>query len=106
VQEWDEIRRARLVKNEEAARGYNSRRAELEESAGADEDDMLPFLCECGDRDCVQTIVLSLEEFVDGHTKENRFVVRPGHVFPEVERVVAEGDGYWFVEKDPELMAS
>ena len=104
VQDWDEIRRDRLVKNEEAARGYNSRRAALEESAGCDEDEPVPFLCECGDRECAATVVASLDEFIEAHAKPNRFVVRPGHVYPEVERVVGERDEYWLVEKDPELM--
>jgi len=106
VQEWDEIRRARLVKNEESARSYNLRRAALEESAGADDDEPLPFLCECGDPDCVASLILSLDEYAEGHATPNRFVVRPGHVFPEVERVVAERGDHWFVEKDPELLTT
>ena len=106
MEDWEATRRSRLVKNEEAARGYNTRRAALEESAGAEDDEPVPFLCECGDRECAATVVLSLDEFVEAHTKPNRFVVRPRHVYPEVERVVGECDEYWLVEKDPELMAA
>jgi hypothetical protein len=104
VEAWDDTRQSRLVKNEEAARAYNSRRAAIEEAAGAEDEEPLPFLCECGDRDCVATVVLSLDEFVDAHRPSNQFVVRPGHVYPEVERVVADRDDYWLVQKDPELM--
>lgn len=106
MQDWDETRQQRLVKNEQAARGFNRRRESLEQSAGVDEDEQVPFLCECGDRECVETLALSLEEFDDAHSKPNRFVVRPGHVFPEVEEVVERRELYWLVEKNPELMTT
>ena len=46
---WESVRRDRLVKNELAFRDHNNRRAGVEEQAGDDvEDELVPFVCECG----------------------------------------------------------
>jgi hypothetical protein len=59
------------------------------------------FLCECADRNCVEHVFMTLEEYERVRRVATRFLVLPGerHVFPEVERVVEEHDGYVVVEK-------
>lgn len=61
--------------------------------------DLAPFLCECGDDRCTQTIRLTLEEYEEVRGRPGRFVVVPGHVILEVERVVEAGERYEVVEK-------
>lgn len=96
--QWDELRRRRLAKNESAFRDHNNRRVAFEEqTTGGDEP--VPFVCECGDPDCVDGLELSVAEFVAAHSAPNRFIVKPGHVFPDAERVADRREPYWIVEK-------
>ena len=54
--------------------------------------------CECGDAACVQLVEIAAESYEIVRSHPRRFVVAPGHVFPEVERVVSELDAYTIVE--------
>ncbi len=100
---WSDIRRERLVKNELAFRDYNNRRVTLEQQAAAvlDEDDRSPFVCECGDADCIGALMVTVAQYMEAHSAPNRFIVKPGHVYPDVERVASEHDSHWVVEKFP-----
>jgi len=102
----EELRQERLVKNEQAARAYNNRRLEFELEDAADEDEDVPFLCECGDEGCAEAMEMTPEDFMAVHSAPNRFAVLPAHVLGEVEWVVETGDRYWVVEKRPSAMAS
>ena len=86
-------------KNEQEFRDYNNRRMQVETAAATDNDDLVPFLCECGDRDCVKALMLTPAEFMQAHTAANVFIVKPGHVYPDVERLVAQHDTFGIVEK-------
>jgi hypothetical protein len=97
--EWWEARHARLVKNEESFREYNNRRMAQEPVDEDDDEEAIPFLCECGDFTCVKALVVTAAEFVDAHDAPNRFMIVPGHVFEDVERVVERHDEYEVVEK-------
>ena len=95
------------MKNEQAARAYNNRRLtfELEDDTG-DDDEYVPFLCECGDESCAEAMEMSPDDFISVHSAPNRFAVVPGHVEGDVEWVVETGERYWVVEKRPSAMAS
>jgi hypothetical protein len=60
------------------------------------------FACECADSQCVERIFLTIKEYEHIRRIPTHFLVRPGHVYPELERVV-ETDGdesrYQVVEK-------
>jgi hypothetical protein len=49
----------------------------------------------------VERITLTLDEYEGLRAEPNTFAVAPseGHVFPEVESVVAQTERYWVVEK-------
>jgi anti-sigma B factor antagonist len=98
LRRWKQ-RRQRIVKNEQAFRDYNNRRLQAEEIAPADSEELLPFVCECGDEDCIETLAVTAAQFVEAHAAPNLFLVKPGHVYPDVERVVAEQNTYAIVEK-------
>jgi hypothetical protein len=97
--EWWAARHARLIKNEESFRHYNNRRLQSEPVQATDDDERIPFVCECGDMGCVQALVATAAEFTEAHSAPDRFMVLPGHVFDDVERVIASHDGYDVVEK-------
>jgi hypothetical protein len=96
--EWQEERAQRVVKNEQAFRSYNERRADLEREVLAS-DDPAPFVCECGDSSCTGALEMTMPEFEDSHRKESQFAVIPGHVLPEFEEVISEHERYWVIRK-------
>jgi hypothetical protein len=100
------LRQERLVKNEQAARAYNNRRLRFELDDEGEDDEPVPFLCECGDSACAEAMEITADAFMSIHSAPNRFAVLPGHVLGEVEWVVETGDRYWVVEKRPSAMAS
>ena len=61
--------------------------------------DVAIFMCECGHVDCLATVALSLEEYKRIRSNPNWFVVKPGHVIPELARVISEDNGFVVVER-------
>ncbi len=57
------------------------------------------FTCECADSSCTQQMSLSLGEYEQLRAGPNRFAVLPGHVYPDVERVVTDKERFVIVEK-------
>jgi hypothetical protein len=103
VARWWE-RRQRIVKNEQAFRDYNDRRLQHESVDETDDQEPIPFVCECGDKDCHQALVMTAAEFTEAHSAPNRFIVKPGHVYPDVERVISEENTFAVVEKQPSAL--
>jgi anti-anti-sigma factor len=95
---WKE-RKLRIVKNEHEFRDYNNRRLQAEDVPPTDTEELIPFVCECGDSDCIETLAITAAQFVEAHGEPNRFLIKPGHVYPDVERVIAEQPTYAVVEK-------
>ena len=56
-------------------------------------------LCECASRACADPIPLAPDEYEAVRAEPTHFLVKPGHVDPEIERVVGETDRYFVVEK-------
>jgi hypothetical protein len=98
LEDWDELRRVRLSKNEQAFRDHNNRRVEFERGTTGREEPV-PFVCECGDPDCVDGVELTVTEYTAAHSAPNRFVIKPGHIFPDAERLAERRDRYWIVDK-------
>ena len=88
-----------LPNDEQVQLKKGTRRLQLENADETDDEERLPFLCECGDRDCVEALMLTAAEFTEAHSAANTFVVKPGHVYPDVERLVAEHGTFGVVEK-------
>ena len=57
------------------------------------------FTCECADMSCVQPMDLTLAEYEAVRAEPNQFAVLPGHVYPDVERVVTENERFVVVSK-------
>jgi hypothetical protein len=93
--EW---RHERIARNEASFRLINERlEASLKQLPITPEPH--EFICECGLRSCEETVLLTVAEYESVRAQPDRFVVRPGHVFPEVETVVERHDQYLVVEK-------
>jgi hypothetical protein len=59
----------------------------------------LPFHCECGRLTCTDTIELHPRTYDEIASNPLRFIVKPDHRIPEIERVVTEHANYIVVEK-------
>ena len=60
------------------------------------------FSCECADTHCIEVVPLTVEEYEHIRRIPTHFAVAPGHVYPDVERVVETdgvGNRYEVVEK-------
>ena len=57
------------------------------------------FVCECADRECTDRLTLPQGKYEEVRRFPTHFVVVPGHVHSEYERVVEQVDGYVVVEK-------
>ena len=66
------------------------------------QDELLPFVCECGRPRCTGGIGLSVAEYESVRRDSTRFVVIPGHEIEDVEDVVERADRYFVVRKHPE----
>jgi 5-bromo-4-chloroindolyl phosphate hydrolysis protein len=55
--------------------------------------------CECADVGCLEMIDIRADEYEAVRAKPRHFVVAPGHIYPDVEKVVRESNGYAVVEK-------
>ena len=55
--------------------------------------------CECADTECIETFEIGPEEYAEVRANPRHFAVLPGHVYPDVERVVRAMDEYVVVEK-------
>jgi hypothetical protein len=62
-------------------------------------DEPVEVVCECGHRDCRETIALSATEYELVRQSPARFVVLRGHEMESVEHVVADKGEYLIVEK-------
>jgi hypothetical protein len=87
----------RVRKNEETfARANEQIRASAERY---NYDEVVPFLCECSEVTCTESVRLSLPSYRDARAHADAFILLPGHDDPSVEQIVADGTGYVLVEK-------
>jgi hypothetical protein len=90
-----EERERRAGKNQSLFREVNERERENDNGL------WLAFVCECADETCEEEIELTPEEYEKVRESATHFAVAPGdrHVVPDVERVLAQHQRYWVVEK-------
>jgi len=93
-------REERIGRNEVLFREVNERIEETQSGQGVA--GYFDFLCECGDKDCVEQVALTLAEYEDIRSEATQFVVRPGHEVPDIERVLQTGDRFSVVQKEEE----
>jgi hypothetical protein len=96
----DDLRDARLARNESVFRELNEEIEQLSdrfevrlEGTGID------FVCECSSLDCGETVRLAREAYERVRQDGTRFVIRPEHHNAEVEDVVERHPEHWVVQK-------
>jgi len=102
-------RLARQARNEALIREVNERIEQVdkaaEEASLAPEEAFFEFLCECGGDDgdfsCVEHFQMTIEEYEQVRSQDDRFAVYPGHEDEELERVVARNERFVVVDKRP-----
>jgi hypothetical protein len=92
-----EEREVRAARNESLFRALNERLEHVRE--GIQHDEATDYFCECAQRTCASVVPLSPKEYEHVRAGSDRFLVIPGHVIPDVERVLEEHETYWIVEK-------
>jgi hypothetical protein len=91
-------RARRVGLNEALFREVNEQILSLGDQFSTD-DGAITVICECGNADCTERVELRLSDYERVRADSLLYVVAKGHVFPDVERVVADEDGYEVVEK-------
>jgi hypothetical protein len=92
----DRVKRA--ARNQSAFRQVNEHlegfATRVQDSAGK-----TVFACECADVACFEQIEMTVDEYEAIRSDPNLFVVLPGHVYADVERVVRENGRFVAVAK-------
>ena len=93
-----DARKERIARNEASFREINERLSNGLRQL-PDNPELLEFICECGNPRCEQHVQLTLSEFEQIREDSRRFVIVPGHIIPDAERLVASNDRFDVVEK-------
>jgi hypothetical protein len=91
-------REVRAARNQSLFRAVNEKLRELNQ-AFSHVTETYAVACECADTTCVDTLYIGMDEYVTVREHPNRFVVLKDHVYPDVERTIAQNNGYAIVEK-------
>jgi hypothetical protein len=92
-------REHRLAENEAAFRDVNESLRYVAAQGTATVQTMR-LVCECGDAACSEFVDVTITEYEGARASATHFIVRPGHVAPDIERVVVENDRFAVVEKN------
>ena len=88
-----------VEKQVEAGRGQSLFREVNERIVDLGDEPTTEVHCECGTRECRETLVVSTAQYEAIRDVPDRFFVVAAHVRPEVERVVKERESFVIVEK-------
>jgi hypothetical protein len=69
-------------------------------------DDVVGFLCECGDESCTKTVSLSVQEYEAVRAERTHFALLRGHEILDVESPIHETDRFLVVQKFREEAAA
>jgi hypothetical protein len=89
----------RAAENQSLYRAANERIKELNEVFAEVDSAPGDWICECANTECTSRISATVQEYESVRSNPRKFIVYPGHVYPEVERVVAGNERFTTVEK-------
>jgi hypothetical protein len=89
----------RAAQNQSLYRTINERIKELNQTFAQAGVENSEWICECADTDCTLRLSATLSEYETVRSNPRTFMISPGHVYPEVERVLDENDRFMIVEK-------
>ena len=71
----------------------------LNGSTATQDGQLIPFLCECADDDCMGRIEITAWRYEDIHADEGHYVILPGHTRIAGEKILEENSYYEIVKK-------
>lgn len=89
----------RAARNQALFRAINE---ELRIATRPQEPESFTIACECADPGCVETLDVAVEQYRQIRAVPTHFIVLPGHIYPEVERVIVDDARFQIVEKTGE----
>lgn len=92
-------RAARIGANEAVFRELNERIEHLNRSLAQISDEKMHAICECGDIECAQPVVVPVPRYEEVRSDPTLFIVVPGHELFDVESIVDQAEGYNVVRK-------
>ena len=97
----DEARARKLALNQSTFRSANERIERAAQSHHFEANQGVPFICECADPSCYETVMLSLADYEAVRAHADRFFVVLGHDDDKEsqERTLETEQGYALVEK-------
>ena len=96
--DWERRKAEPVRKNVAAVKAHNERQKIFERDLVAP-DEPIPCACECGDANCYDPIGLTIAQLDGGHVGDRWYIVKPRHVMPDYEFVIAQHETHWVVEK-------
>jgi hypothetical protein len=92
------MRPVQVAVNESRFRSVNER-LQGAEGAGGAPDELLGFVCECGEAGCTERIELTRAEYARTRADGATFALVPGHEKPDFEEVVEHNERFVMVHK-------
>ncbi len=87
-------REERVAKNEAVFREVNERISDI-----TDHEELIEFLCECSDMQCIAPVSMTRGEYERVRAESTWFFVVPGHSTDDIETVVEEHSRFHIVQK-------
>jgi hypothetical protein len=94
-----EAREVRAARNQSLFRAVNEKLKATNEAFTEIADGSFAVACECADLECIEILQIPSEQYAEVRRDGSHFVVLAGHLYPDVERLVDQHDGYVVVEK-------
>ena len=95
----EQISAERGAQNQALFRSVNEKVEEINSVFDELVHDSIEWVCECADTDCDTRVEATLTEYESVRGKPTTFIVSPGHIYPEIERIVEQTERYDVVEK-------
>jgi hypothetical protein len=97
----DGARDRKIAMNQATFRNANERIERAAQSHNFEASQRVPFICECAEPSCTETVMLSLPDYEAVRAHPDRFFLIAGHEAAgnTQERILEDADGYAVVEK-------
>jgi hypothetical protein len=96
----DKLSQQKLAENEVIFREANLSVAEfIVEGENENTKTIIPFYCECSNRNCRKRIRLTPKQYQAMHQKRRYFIAIDGHEIPAIEKIIQKEEGFNVIEK-------
>jgi len=92
-------REARAARNQSLFRALNEKLESINEVFAEALTERFRIACECANLSCVEMLEINSGDYQSVRADPRHFLVLPGHIYPDVEKVVRQVDGFVVVEK-------